>query len=232
MVLSLSLHFFPSTIQPTNRRIIVEHTDQTEGRIRRAEHDWDSVNSLEEIRRVALGVTPQGSHRSGRAQLRHPVRPVRDSLFRFAIGEGYVNPQPRDNARDGWPPHRSLTDIPLPSPGSPRYRFPCFVGTMKMCDSRRPSHRASFPSLGDTRRRACRFAPCGPERTTAGPGLVIRSPLPDKDAWRRSGPPKFLGNPDVPAPCSQTPARPTLPGHYGRSARPHAQRTARALHDR
>jgi hypothetical protein len=73
-----------------------------------------------------------------------------------------------------------MTDIPLPSPGSPRYRFPCFNGTMRMCDSRRPSHRASFPSLGDTRRRACRFAPNGPARSTVGLGFVIRSPLPEK----------------------------------------------------
>jgi hypothetical protein len=32
------------------------------------------------IRRVALGVASQGSHKSGRAQLRHPVRPVRALL--------------------------------------------------------------------------------------------------------------------------------------------------------
>jgi hypothetical protein len=82
---------------------------------------------------------------------------------------------------------------------------------MKMRDSRRPSHRASFPSLGDTRRCARRFAPCGPGRTTAGLGFAIRSPTPEYDAWRRSGPPKFLENPYVPTPCSQTPARPTLP---------------------
>ena len=31
--------------------------------------------------RVALGVTSQGSHRSGRAQLRHPARPVRALHF-------------------------------------------------------------------------------------------------------------------------------------------------------
>jgi hypothetical protein len=115
---------------------------------------------------------------------------------RFAIRGGFVNPQPRYKAPGGCPPHGSLTSISLPSPGSPRYRFPCFIGTMKMCDSQRPSHRASFPSLGDTRRRACRFAPSGPERTTAGLGFVIRSPTPDHDTWRRSGPPKVPGEPE------------------------------------
>ena len=131
------------------------------------------------------------------------------SLSRFAIRGGYVNPELGSKAPSGCPPHGSTTDIPLPFPGSPRYRFPCFNGTMRMCDSLRPFHRASFPSLGDTRRCVCRFAPSGPERPTTGPGFMIRSPLPDKYAWRRPGSPKFLGNPDVPAPCSRTPARPT-----------------------
>jgi len=184
--------------------------------------------------RVALGVAPQGSHKSGRAQLRHPVRPVMAARARFAVRGGCVNPQLRYKAPIGFPPHGSMTGIPLPSTGSPRYRFPRFNGTMKMRDSRRPSHRASFPSLGDTRRCACRFAPSGPERTTAGLGFVIRSPLPENNAWRRSGPPKFLGNPYVPSPCSWTPASPTLPlqGHCGKSARPHAHSTTGALHER
>jgi hypothetical protein len=128
---------------------------------------------------------------------------------RIAVRGGCVDPELRYKAPIGCRPHGSMTSIPLPSTGSPRYRFPGFNGTMKMRDSRRPSHRASFPSLGDTRRRACRFAPCGPERTTAGQGFIIRSPLPEIYAWRRSGPPKFLGNPGVPAPCSWTPASPT-----------------------
>jgi hypothetical protein len=99
-----------------------------------------------------------------------------------------------------------MTNTPLPSTGFPRYRFPCVNGTMKVCDSRRPSHRASFPSLGDTRRRACRFAPCGPGHPTAGQGNEIRSPHPDHNAWRRSGPPRFLESPPVSMPCSRTPA--------------------------
>src|SRR5271170_4273640 len=38
-------------------------------------------------------------------------------------------------------------------------------------------------------------------------------PEPDDEEMETAGRPKFLGNPDVPAPCSRTPARPTLPGH-------------------
>src|SRR5947208_8561580 len=100
-------------------------------------------------RRVGPGVTPWASHRSGRAQLRHPVRPVRVSPSRCAIRGRYVNPEPGSKAPVGWPTHDSLTDILLPSPRSPRYRFPSFDGPMKICDSLRPSHRASLPSLGD-----------------------------------------------------------------------------------
>ena len=144
--------------------------------------------------RVALGITPQSSHRAGRAQLRHPVRPVKDSLSRFAIRRRYVEPLPGFEAPDGFPTYGSLTDIPLPSPGSPRSRFPCFNGTMEMCDSLRLFRFASFPSRGDTMRCACRFAPVGPRRQTAGQGCIIRSPRPAIIAWKRSGYPRFLGN--------------------------------------
>jgi len=164
--------------------------------VTRAETSWESGRrDCGESSRVAVGVASHRSHRSGRAQLRHPVRPVKDSLSRFAIRRRYVDPLPGSKAPDGLPSYGSLTDIPLPSPGSPRYRFPCFVGTMKMCDSRRPSHRASFPSRGDTMRGVCRFAPVGPRRQTAGQGCIIRSPPPEWSAWKRSGYPRFLGNP-------------------------------------
>jgi hypothetical protein len=51
-------------------------------------------------------------------------------------------------------------------------------------------------------------------------GCVIRSPLPDMDAWRRSGPPKFLGNPHVSTPCSQTPAESVTSSHNNAPTRP------------
>jgi hypothetical protein len=69
-----------------------------------------------------------------------------------------------------------MTNISLPSPGSPRSRFPCFSGTMKMCDSLRPSCRASLCFAWQYQVLRLSFAPCGPERTTAGLGFVIRSP--------------------------------------------------------
>ena len=114
---------------------------------------------------------------------------------RFAIRGCYVDPQPEYKAPGGCPTHDSMTSILLPSTGSPRYRCPCVNGTMKMCDVLRPSRRASFPSLGDTMRCACCFAPVSPRRQAAGQGCVIRSPLPERVAWKRSGPPRFLENP-------------------------------------
>jgi hypothetical protein len=74
-------------------------------------------------RDCSLALPQIRTHRSGRAQLRHPVRLVMASLSRFAIRERYVDPCPRYDARGGWPAHESITNISLPSPGSPRSRF-------------------------------------------------------------------------------------------------------------
>ncbi len=128
-------------------------------------------------RRVALGVATQGSHRSGRAQLRHPVRQVTASLSRFAIRGRYGDRPPEDEAPDLVPDHGSVTRHPLPSPGSSRYKFPRFNGTMRCCDlsppiSPRfvsfawrylPCTRLSLPTLERVRqRRAWGWYPVAP----------------------------------------------------------------------
>ena len=136
-----------------------------------------------------------------------------DSPFRLANRRRDVDPRSECDAPDGFPAYESRTSISLPSPGFPRSGFPCFDGTMEMCDFLRPSRRTRFPSRDDTRRCVGRFAPVGAERATAGLGFVIRSPLPDFCTGRRSGPPKFLENSLVPMPCSSTPAGPNAPGH-------------------
>ena len=127
-------------------------------------------------RRVAPGVASRGSHRSGRAQLRHPVRPVRGSPSALLSVVVALTPGPGNGVPVGWPHHRSLTSIPLPSPGSPRYRFPCFIGTMEMCDSLRPSRRASLSFAWRYHVPRLSFRSCGPGRQTAGLGFIIRSP--------------------------------------------------------
>ena len=122
-----------------------------------------------------------------------------------------------------------MTSISLPSPGSPRSRFPCFDGTMEMCDSLRLSRRASLPSLGDTMRCVCRFAPVGPRRQTAGQGFVIRSPLPEIIAWKQFRASQVPGESSCAFALFSDPGRTDAAGHFAASTRsPCAER--RRLH--
>ncbi len=107
----------------------------------------------------------------------------------------------------------------LPSPGSAEVRSPAST-VLWRCATPCASRRAPLPSLGDTLRCACRFAPGGPGRPTAGLGFVVRSPQPEssrREAVRASQVPV---QPAVPMPCSSTPAGPHAPGHYGAATRP------------
>jgi hypothetical protein len=59
-----------------------------------------------------------------------------------------------------------------------------------------------------------------PGRTTVGSGeLVFRFPSRNISV-EMAGSPRFLGNPCVPMPCSQTPVGSRTPGHYGASTWP------------
>jgi hypothetical protein len=59
-----------------------------------------------------------------------------------------------------------------------------------------------------------------PGRTTVGSGeLLFRVPS-RKLSVETAGSPRFLGNPCVPMPCSQTPVGSRTPGHYGASTWP------------
>ena len=127
-----------------------------------------------------------------------------------------------------FPSNDSATRHSLPSPGFPRFQFPGFLGTMECSDVLRPSPRTRLPSPGDTMRRDLSFRSQRSSRSTAGQGFVSRSPVPAGFAWRRSGPPRFLGNPGAPLPCSPTPAGPTRQAIPTSSARP-PQRPRRRL---
>ena len=90
----------------------------------------------------------------------------------------------------------------------------------------RPSRRASLPSLGDTT-----LAPCLlPSAGTRGRGLRgVGVPVPEPElSVETAGSLRFLGNPCVPMPCSQTPVGPRTPGHYGASTWPPLVSTTRA----
>jgi hypothetical protein len=81
------------------------------------------------IGRVALGVASQGSHRSGRAQLGHPVRPAKASLSALlSVSLALTrdrSPSPRRVARsrvpDGQPP--SLHGVPAVQVPPPQWYY-------------------------------------------------------------------------------------------------------------
>ena len=142
----------------------------------------------------------------------HTVRLVMVSLPRFAIRGRHGDPVTRYKALGGVPDHDSMTNISLPSTGSPRYRFPSFLSTMKMCDSLGPWHHTRLPSRDATRRCACGFAPGGPGHPTPGQGCAIRSPHPEnKSPGDPQGLPSSRETPIASLPGSTTPAGPHAP---------------------
>ena len=102
-----------------------------------------------------------------------------------------------------------MTWHPLPSPGSGRIPFPCFVGTMECSDFLPPfpPHSVSFARRYHVVR--LNFAPAGSRRRTRRPG--VGNPVAPIRTVRVEtvGRPRFLKNPCVPMPCSTTPAGPT-----------------------
>ena len=170
--------------------------------------------------RVGAAVTRRASHRSGRAQLRHPARLVTGSRARCysAAFRGHAD----QALRPGRVPPRQFRDEAPPSLRRvPAHRFPALNGTTEHSDAltavstcflvvRRP---ITLPC-------AClRLSP----RPDAGQGPGAFGCGCSQTASIRegtAGPPKFPGNPRAPMPCSSTPAGPDTPGHYGVPARP------------
>ena len=137
-------------------------------------------------RRVGVGVTSHPSHRSGRAQLRHPARRTTDSLRPL----GYPLVVRAHGVRVRSPARVSLQRPRSPAPPS-LDRVPA----------------AAVPRL-PRYYEALRFP------TNLHDGLPCRSPV-VTTRWAYggvAGRPKFLGNPLVPMPCSRTPAGPEPPG--------------------
>ena len=99
-------------------------------------------------------------------------------------------------------------------PSLPRVRwmaFPCFDGTMKCSDSLPPfpPHFVSFAWRYHPLRLSSSLLP-SPTPTWGRGVLGLATPTrPVHKEMETTGPPKFLGNPLVPTPCSWTPARPT-----------------------
>ena len=109
---------------------------------------------------------------------------------------------------------------PFPSPGPPGRvpRLPRYYGAL-----RRPAGpptalrflRAAVPP------RAPVFVPPASPTPAWGLGFSgLATPGQRISGMETTGPPKFLGNPHVPTPCSQTPAGPHAPGHTVRQHGP------------
>ena len=128
---------------------------------------------------------------------------------RGAIRGRYGKPAARYEALGGVPDHGPLTCTSLPSAGSPQARCPNFDGTMKMSDFL-PSFSPRFVSFAwRYHYRASVFV--SPARPDAGlgPGVFgCGNSQPHVIDVETTGSLRFLGDPTVPMPCSQTPAGP------------------------
>jgi hypothetical protein len=121
-------------------------------------------------------------------------------------------------------PTVELPDAPLPSAGSKTVQVPRFPryyqGAMT---SRRPSRRASLPSLGDTTRSARVSLARGRALPRAGLlELVTRYLRPGFGQWKRRDLLRSWGTPIVLLPCSPTPAEPS---HQALAMRRHGPRS-------
>jgi hypothetical protein len=181
--------------------------------------------------RVAPGLTPWRSHRSGRAQLRHPVRQ------RAGWQRGR-----RTSAEAGRAP-RTLSGEVTFTGFEAAECFPC-------CPSPGPPVAAPFPALGPSRRvpqlqryygavrlpvplspRSVAFAWRYPavclcfrsrRSKTPNPGPGVHYPVPTSGPFRREATraSQVPGQPTVPLPCSSTPAGPNTSGQYDVTAWP------------
>jgi hypothetical protein len=168
------------------------------------------------FRRVALGVTPQSSHRYGLAPFGHPARHVVDSLSLVRPVELAVTRLEVQCPRRGsvlW----SATRRPLRSTESGRAHSPASSLLRSAPTPVRRSRRTSLPSLGDTTFASC-LLPAS-RRRAVGRGVGIPVPEPDLSV-ETDGSLRFPSHPRVPAPCSWTPVGPNTPGHCGVSTRP------------
>jgi len=94
----------------------------------------------------------------------------------------------------------------LPSTGSLRTGSPVSTVLFSAPNSCHPSPQASSPSPSDTTSVPASFVPTMEQTlSTVGRGVVIRVPLPGMFSAEMTGPPRFLGDPLVCMPCSQTP---------------------------
>src|SRR5262249_1047082 len=172
--------------------------------------------------RVGGGVAPAASHRSGRAQLRHPARPVADShalrypwssrgqLIEVRCPRAVARPRPRDEA----PP--SLHRVPAARvPRLPRYygalRFPAVLAVPLRC----LRETVTTPC-------ACVRRSTQARRRLGARGVRVRPPPCglSLSRRRRSGVPSSWRTPISVCPVQPTPAGLRAPDRYSVAAWP------------
>jgi hypothetical protein len=181
--------------------------------------------------RVAPGLTPWRSHRSGRAQLRHPVR-QRAGWLRGRQTSAEAGRAPRTLSGEvtvtGYEATKCSPWCPSPSPPvaapfpalGPSRRVPQlqrYYGAVRLPVPLSPRFVAfawRYPAV-------CLWFRSRRSRTpNRGPG--VRNPVPTSGHCRREATraSQVPGQPTVPLPCSSTPAGPNTPGHCDVSAWP------------
>ena len=160
---------------------------------------------LPQIRTCAIDASGSSDH--GFAAQRHPgMLSVSISLTRLRTS---VHPT-------CFLPTVPRPDVPLPSTGSSRAEFPCFVGTIRTLRLPAvPPAALRFLRLAVPLTDACGFAATGGKRQTpVSRGTLITrfAPISRGFVRKRQGLPRSWGTPIVPMPCSSTPAGPITPG--------------------
>ena len=163
------------------------------------------LNQQRPLGRVALGITPQGSHRSRRADHPHRARHIADSLALARSGDLAVTPYEVRGPRGGSG-LRSRDAAPPSLHGVREGPFPRFTATTECSDSL-PSISPHFVSFAW---RYHRCVPClSPSVRDAGPGIILElvGGISSRLArWRRQALPSSQGIPRDHSPCSSTPA--------------------------
>ncbi len=127
--------------------------------------------------------------------------------YRCAIRCRFVDTSTGSDGPAMFPSNGVMTRRPLPSTGSLRNGSPASTVLRDPPTPRRPSRRASLPSLGDT---TVASPVCSRRSATRDRGLRgVGIPVPEPGiAVETTGSPRFLGNPDGHGPCSPTPVGP------------------------
>src|SRR5262249_35601017 len=153
--------------------------------------------------RVGGGVAPAASHRSGRAQLRHPARPVADShalrypwsfrgqLIEVQCPRAVARPRPRDEAPPSLP--RVLAArVPRPQRYYGALRFPAVLAVPLRCLRKTVTTPCACVRRSTQARRRL-GARSVRVRPPPGPVVIEAETI---------GRPKFLENPHFRLPCS------------------------------